>query len=205
MSLVLWHELLQWAAIIGVAFMLAGVLYLLADIRRRLGPDYGAQVPNNGLAVGATAPDFSTHDRRTGRSMSLSDYHEQRMIVAFLSPRCEPCKALLPHLNRLATSRPDLPVVVVATDGAGVEYAREFSDCFAVVDDAKKEIQQAFEVAWTPLVYLLDEERRVVNRTISNSLIDREDTLDGKGRAQSTAWVPTESIRGRPSTDSEAG
>jgi hypothetical protein len=31
----------------------------------------------------------------------------------------------------------------------------------------------------------------VLNRTVSNSLIDLEDTLDGKGRPQSGAWVPT--------------
>lgn len=87
MNMVLWHEVLQWTAIIGIAFMLAGVLYLLADIRRRLGPDYGAQVPSNGLAVGVPAPDFSTDDKRTGGRVNLSDYHGQQMIIAFLSPR----------------------------------------------------------------------------------------------------------------------
>ena len=201
--MIFWLEVLQWAAIVVIGILVAGLLYLVTDLQRRLGPDFGAMVPNDGLAVGAAAPDFTAEDKRTGRRVSLSDYVGQRVVVAFLSPACQPCRELVPDLNRFVRDQRDTPVVVVAMEGAGADYARDLSKRIAVVGDAEKEIQQAFEVGRTPLVYLLDEERKVVNRTVSNSLINLEDTLDGLGRPQgSAAWVP-EGARGEPSPDGE--
>jgi methylamine dehydrogenase accessory protein MauD len=200
----MWMEAMQWAAIVLIAILAAGVLYLVADLHRRLGPDLGAMVPNDGLAVGTAAPDFAAEDPRTGQPIRLSDFDGRRVVVAFVASNCPPCRKLVPDLNRFARDRHDTSVVAVATDGAGMDYAREFSERIAVVGDAGKAIQQAFEVSRTPLVYLLDEERKVANRTVSSSLIDLEDTLDGFGKPQgNAAWVavpepnePTTRVRG---------
>ena len=125
-------------------------------------------------------------------------------MLAFLSPACRPCRELVPDLNRLARDQRDTPVVVVAMDGTGADYASELSKRVVVVGDAEKEIQEAYAVGRTPLVYLLDEDRTVVNRTVSNSLIDLEDTLDGLGRPQGNAtWVPEAGTVGS-SPDGEA-
>jgi thiol-disulfide isomerase/thioredoxin len=194
MSMVMWNEVLQWAVLLLLVFMGVGLLIMVADIQRRLGPDLGAPIPQSGLAVGALAPDFVAEDRRTGKCVAVSDYVGRRLLVAFMSPRCEPCKELLPSLNRFALERRGVPVIVVAPEDAGIEYARQFAESIVVVGDTGKAIELAYDVGWTPLVFLLDEERRVLNRTVSNSLIDLEDTLDGKGRPQSAAWVPTTTV-----------
>jgi thiol-disulfide isomerase/thioredoxin len=193
MSLSLWNEVLQWAVLLLILFMGVGLLIMVAHMQRRLGPDQGAPIPERGLAAGVLAPDFVAEDERTGQRVAVSDYVGRRLLVAFMSPGCAPCKELLPSLNRFARNRRDVPVIVVASEGAGAEYAREFAEPIAVVGDPDKAIERAYDVGWTPLVYLLDGERRVLNRTISNSLIDLEDTLDGKGRPQSAAWVATAS------------
>lgn len=200
----MWNEVLQWAVLLLLVFMVAGLLIMLADVQRRLGPDQGAPIPKSGLAVGALAPDFVAEDKRTGQRVAASDYVGRRLLVAFMSPGCEPCGELLPSLNRFARDRRDVPVIVVAADGTGAEYAREFAEPIAVIGDTNKAIERAYDVGWTPLVYLLDEERKVLNRTVSNSLIDLEDTLDGKGRPQSAAWVPTASVDGAASPNGEA-
>ena len=77
--MILWLEVLQWEAIVLIGILVVGVLYLVTGIQRRLGPDNGAVVPEDGLAIGATAPEFTAEDRRTGRSVSLSDYRRQRV------------------------------------------------------------------------------------------------------------------------------
>lgn len=197
-------ELLQWALILGIGAFGVGLLYLIIDLQRRLGPDSGALVPSDGLAIGAEVPDFKVEDRRSGEPVRMADYAGQRVIVAFLSPGCRPCRELVPDLNRFAQRHGDTPVVVVAMDGVGADYERELSERITVVGDARKELQRAFEVNRTPLVYLVDEERRVANRTVSNSLVDLEDTLDGFGRRQgNAAWVP-EATPGRASRDGDS-
>ena len=47
-----WLEGLQWLAILVIGVMVAGVLYSVTDLQRRLGPDQGALVPNDGLDTG---------------------------------------------------------------------------------------------------------------------------------------------------------
>lgn len=199
-----WLEVLQWTSIVVLGVFVAGLLYLNTDLQRRLGPDSGALIPKDGLAIGDDAPDFTAENKRTRQRVSLSDYGGQRVVVAFLSPACRPCRELVPNLNRFASDQRDTPVVVVAMDGTGADYASELSERIVVVGDAGKEIQRAFAVDRTPLVYLLDEERRVANRTVSNSLIDLEDTLNGLGRQQgNAAWVP-EVGPGHVSQDADA-
>jgi thiol-disulfide isomerase/thioredoxin len=152
-----WYAVFVVAALVVLAVFIAGLLYTIIDHERRLGPDLGAVVPNDGLAVGATAPDFSGVDLRSGQPVHLADYAGRRTVVAFVAPNFPPCQELVMDLNRLARDRREIGVLVVAIDGAGVDYARKFSERMAVLGDVDRQIQRAFEVNRTPLVFLLDE------------------------------------------------
>lgn len=183
-------EVAHWLVDATVVFVLMGVLYQIAQLQRRI-PDYGALVPNAGLSIGAVAPDFTTGDRRNNREVRFSDYHGRRLVLGFLSPACRPCSDLIPHLNRFAADRRAVPVLIVALDGRGVDYARELSERIVVLDDPHKVVQQAYAVTQAPLIYLVDEDGKVVNRTIANHLVDLEAALDGRTHSQGpAAWVP---------------
>jgi hypothetical protein len=98
---------------------------------------------------------------------------------------------LVPDLNRLAREHEDTSVIVVELKGVGTDYAQELIERIAVVSDPDGALQRAYEVQRTPLVYVLDEERKVANRTVSNSFLNLHDTVAGVVRPQgSAAWVP---------------
>jgi len=173
--------------------MAAGLIYLVADIRRRLGPDLGPLVPNDGLAVGAIAPVIEGTDARSGAPRTWRHTPGRPAVVAFLSPTCPPCEGLSPHLDRLARSRRGVPVVAVVLPGQGVDYGRRLTTSITVIRDDTGAAQKAFAVARTPLVFAVAPDGTVAMRTVSNDLIALEDTLDGFGQAQgSRPWLPAE-------------
>ena len=186
-------ELAQWAVILLTTAMVAGLVYLTADIRRRLGPDPGPLVPNDGLGIGEPAPIIEGTDARSGKPRGWDPIPGHAAVIAFLSPTCAPCVALVPHLNRLARSRRAVSVVVVVLPGEGVDYGATLDALIAVLQDADGRAQRDYMVSRTPLVFAIAPEGAVAMRTASNDLIALEDTLDGLGQSQgSRTWVPAE-------------
>jgi hypothetical protein len=195
-DLELWAEVGQWVLLLGVAALMTGVIYLLAGIQRRLGPEVGALIPNDGLPLGEPAPDLAGTDRRTGRAVDLTALRGRAAVVVFLSPSCKACIDMVPALNRLAETRP-AAVVVVAADGGGARYSEVLSRRVRLVGDADRALERAWAVRWTPMVYLVDAAGTIAMRSVSNTLLDLEDTLDGIGYEQGGhAWLPEEGIAG---------
>lgn len=173
--------------------MLAGLIYVNGDVQRRMGPDEGPLVPRDGLPIGSQAPELLAVDKRSQEAIRLSDHAGKRALVAFLAPGCGPCARLVPDLNRLANDYREVPMIVVFPPGKGPDFGRDLHDRIWTTDDPDRTISEAFDVQRTPLIYLLDEERRIINRTISNEFVDLEDTLKSIGHAQGDApWVATE-------------
>ena len=65
--MIVWLEVLQRAAIVLIGILVVGVLYLVTDIQRRLGPDYGATVPKDGLPIGTPPHTVRTTSRAQAR------------------------------------------------------------------------------------------------------------------------------------------
>jgi hypothetical protein len=195
-DLALWAEAGQWVLLLGVVAVLLGVVYLLASLQRRLGPEAGVLIPSDGLPLGEPAPKLAATDRRTGRPVGLAALRGRAAVVVFLSPSCKACIDLVPALNRLAGSRSE-PVVVVAADGGGARYTEVLTRRIRLVDDPDRVLERAWAVRWTPMVYLVDGAGTIAMRSVSNTLLDLEDTLDGIGYEQGGhAWVPEEGVAG---------
>ena len=109
-----------------VALFLGGMLNLIGDLSRRLGPDQGVLVPTDGLEIGVVAPPLRATELRTKKLVDLADFTGQPAVVAFLSPTCGPCKQLAPDLERVANDRNGVPFIVVAGSGTGVDYTKVF-------------------------------------------------------------------------------
>lgn len=151
-------EVMQWLilllfVLVAILFaMLIGLTNLIVDINRRLGPDLGPLKPNDSLEDRTVVPDFAATDVRTRQPVSLAGFAGRRLIMAFLSPTCEPCKELMPHLNRFAGTQADASVVVVLTDGnPGTSMISEFDQHIPVLVDSDKQLARAFRVGRTPL------------------------------------------------------
>ena len=76
-------------------------------------------------------------------------------------------------------------------------FARETSAAIRVVLDPDHTIETAFQVRWKPTVYVIEPDQKVALRTISNTLTDLEDMLDGIAHAQGgAAMLPSEGEEG---------
>lgn len=186
----MWSEVMQWTVVLALAAVTVGLVYLVADLHRRLGPDRGALIPNDGLKVDSQAPDLGGQDLRTGVPVRLADHPGRAGVVAFLSPTCKPCVELVPHLNGLARVRQNVRLFVVTLPGHGYDYAEGLVSSITLIADADGELQKAWEVMRTPLVYVVDAKGTVKMKSVSNDLLDLEDTLDGIGWHQGDRpWV----------------
>ncbi len=171
-------EIVQWLALAGIGAMLLGVLTLLAEMKRRLGPDPGPLVPTDGLPLEVEAPPILASETRTGQAVQLSDHRGRDVVLAFLSPTCNPCVNLSEHLNHLANMRKDVVVIVVVAPGEGFDYAAALGKRVRVIADTAGAAQVAYEVKRMPLVYVIDRDGKVAMRVVPRDLTDLEDMLD---------------------------
>jgi hypothetical protein len=183
-------EVVQSVGLITLLLLDLGILYLVLHILRRLGPDPGVLIPNDGLELGHAVPELRATDRRTGALVDIAAPPSTPVLLAFLSPGCSPCAQLVPALNAFANRR-RMAVFVVANDGPGSAYSELLAPGIALLDSPPSLVRQ-FRAHRTPMVYLIDNDR-VTMRGIPNDRIGLEDLVDGAGTLQGDrAWRPRE-------------
>ena len=105
------------------------------------------QAGSSGGGVSGRATDFALRDI-TGRTVRLSDYQGQVVVLNFWATWCVPCAAELPHLQRIYEEYRDQGMVVLA-------IAMDGPESIANVGPHARRYGLSFPV-------LLDEETRVV-------------------------------------------
>ena len=65
-----------------VVLFLGGMLYLIGDLSRRLGPDQGVLVPTDGLEIGVVAPPLYASELRTKKLIDLAEFRGRPVVVA---------------------------------------------------------------------------------------------------------------------------
>jgi peroxiredoxin/uncharacterized membrane protein YphA (DoxX/SURF4 family) len=113
----------------------------------------------SGLPAGTPAPQFRLPDVRGGE-VTLAEHLDagRPVVVAFVSPSCDPCKALLPDLARWQRTLSEAVAVLAVSDGgmeANLALADETGmDSLLVAQRARVSAQ--YEVAATPSAVLVD-------------------------------------------------
>ena len=77
---------------------------------------------NAGLPLGAPAPAFDLPGLSAER-LSLDNLRGQRLLLVFVDPECEPCRALLPRLAACTSQRAGLSVLLISRGDAAVNRA----------------------------------------------------------------------------------
>ncbi len=135
-----------------------------------------ARTPSTMLELGTPAPEFSLPSPITGKTVSLSDFEGQPLLVVFA---CNHCPYVL-HILRAFTEfareygQRGLKIVMInANDVANypddspekmVELAREYGFDFPYLFDESQSVAQAYQAACTPDFFLFDAGHRLYYR-----------------------------------------
>jgi thiol-disulfide isomerase/thioredoxin len=174
----------QWALVLGVVAILAGVLWAGTHFMR------GDLFP---ISVGEHAPEFSAVPLRepvypsapgdtgfTSRPVApgaaphtLASYKGQVVLLNIWATWCEPCRAEMPAIEQLHREfgPRGLKVVAVSVDRAGDEkligdFVRDFHLSFEILHDAPGEIQTAYQTTGVPETFILGRDGVIRKKVI---------------------------------------
>jgi hypothetical protein len=162
--------------LIFLAFVLAGALRAMDDLRGRLDAiDAAGARPDHiatGLAVGEPAPPFEGAEI-DGRPFSSASLAGTRHLIAFADPDCAACVGLVPALLRDGP----LPGVVVTDAPAPPPAWRPRGDGRIAVVVGGSAIAQRYATDLRPSVFVVDETGGIVGHAAAGTLQEVRDLV----------------------------
>ncbi len=123
--------------------------------------------PDEGLPIGAVAPDFKLPDMK-GRTVSFEQLMTagRAMLFFFISPTCAPCKALLPEIGKWQEELLGKVDFIFVSSGSVEENAEKLYRLGGQIHlrQNKREVAELFKVRWTPTAVLVSAEGRIASR-----------------------------------------
>ncbi len=117
----------------------------------------------------AVAPDFALKDL-TGRTISLSEYKGQVVLLEFWATWCPPCKASVPALVELTRKYGQKGFIVIGvsidTDSDASEKVRQFSATHNInypVLMANETISKTYNVMSIPTSFLIGKDGKIID------------------------------------------
>jgi methylamine dehydrogenase accessory protein MauD len=154
-------DIASWVVILFLGFLLLGALRTLALLRWRL-EQLEATTPTrigrSGLRPGTKAPDFGLPSV-AGGEVTLHQFIGRKVLLVFTQSGCEPCRQIMPELNRLQ-HRGEVQVLVVNNDNldASRKWAEEAQAQIPIVAQERWVLSRRYEVFATPFAFLIDEQ-----------------------------------------------
>lgn len=123
-----------------------------------------------GLTEGKVAPNFKLKTIN-GKTVQLSDYRGENVIVNFWATWCPPCRAEIPDLQKLYDNK---DVVILAVNLTGTEksvdkvteFVKEYEMTFPVLMDESLEVSTSYQVQAYPTSYMIDSAGRIQFKAI---------------------------------------
>ncbi|MUT68798.1 TlpA disulfide reductase family protein [Paenibacillus sp. NEAU-GSW1] len=166
-----WRQLAAVSAVAAAG--LAAVLFVDygGDGLERAGAGAGSVVI--GLKEGQQAPDFKLSTIE-GKESSLSDYSGKIVIVNFWASWCPPCKAEMPHMEKLHAKYGGRDVAIVSVNMTATEksgksvssFVQKHGLTFPVMMDENGAVMEQYRVRSYPTTFLLDNEGIIRERIL---------------------------------------
>lgn len=129
------------------------------------------------LALGTSAPNFSLPEPLTGKTMSLSDFADNKaLLVIFMCNHCPYVLHIHQQLNNLISDYQPKGLASVAINANDVEnypddspekmlkLSQEMDYCFPYLFDEDQSIAKAYKAACTPDFFLFDSNMNLAYR-----------------------------------------
>lgn len=135
-----------------------------------------ARTPSTMLELGTPAPAFSLPEPATGKVVSLEDFAERPILIAFICNHCPYVIHIHERLVQLAQEYQQQGVAVVAINSNDVatypddspekmaEQAKTHAYSFPYLFDDSQAIAKAYQAACTPDLYLFDRHHKLFYR-----------------------------------------
>jgi methylamine dehydrogenase accessory protein MauD len=181
-----------WIVVVCLGLLALSHSRLLGLMYQRIGPGVARPLPE-GPAVGTRIDEIeaiTVHGAPWSRRFPI----ENESIVIFVSPQCQACSELIPHvkdfLGRLG-SRTDLYLLSVLGDAAMnrayVEYAKLHNTPYLIADSFARRVQ----VSGTPYGFKLDKNGTILAKGVVNHFehlaslwnVTSSDDVDSAARA----------------------
>ena len=120
------------------------------------------------MQPGALAPEIKLVDEK-GAIKTLLDFKQKEIVVVFWASWCPHCMEELPKLQEWSKSHPETLVLAVSLDSDYTtfqEAIKSFPNLLHYCDLQKweSEIVKSYNIVATPTLFLLDSERRIMNK-----------------------------------------
>jgi peroxiredoxin len=129
------------------------------------------------LQLGTTAPDFQLPDTVSGKTLTLGDFQDKKiLLVMFICCHCPFVKHIQGELAKIGHdyAGTDLGIVAISANDVekypddAPEKLKEMADqlafTFPVCYDATQEVAKAYTAACTPDFFLFDQNRALIYR-----------------------------------------
>lgn len=149
-----------WIVVVFQGLIVLALLRELTELRQKLealGFQQDARLP-----IGSFAPDFTTVDVRSKKTVGLHNLKETGGAILFLTPHCGTCKDLANSMR--APALDGLPPIIVFCQGGDSTCARVFETldpkAYSVHQHAE-EIASRYHITGSPTVVLVDGEQKI--------------------------------------------
>lgn len=182
----LWLLLLVIAALLFMLYRHFGMM--------SLGTLEGVQ--RDGLPVGSVAKAISgvTAD---GKDVAWEPRHGQPHLLVFATPDCEPCRVVLPYVNRLAKTISDDKLQIAAVvPGPREEVARlvdQYDPPYLCLGEDGSGAFPLYRVRVTPFGFVVGADGRVLAKGLISDPARLRDLLESGGVQEAAAAIPLSS------------
>jgi len=122
--------------------------------------------PQEGLPIGAVMPDFELPDL-DGGTISLADVKAARkpVLFFFVSPTCNPCKALVPEFEQWQIDLAGKVELVFVSNGRPDDNREKFGgeSSKQILIQKNRELADQVKAKWTPTALLMDAGGRLAS------------------------------------------
>lgn len=174
-----------WLLVLLLVILLLGLTREVGGLHSRIGPP-GVLATDDGLDIGALAPDFTTTEVPGGGEVHVRAASGRDALVLFISPNCELCRKVLPTLAKSWAAWQRVVNIHVVCEGTEEEVRSLIDQTKAQISmlaDPSLRIRTAYGLPPAPFAFLIGSMGMVRLKGLVTSGDDIDRLVEGRGRA----------------------